>query len=318
MAAPRVLYIASNRIGDGILSTGVLQRMAETMPDARFTVACGPLCVSLFEKAPRIDAVISLKKQRYNMHWVKLWRLCAATHWDLIVDLRNSIVTRLLRARRKAYRAGGGEEHKVVQNAAVAGFDPPPSPHIWLTTDDRLRAHHMMPPHAATVALGPAANWAAKQWPAEKFAELVARLRAPGGLFPDAHVLILAAASEREQIKTVCEAVPDDRRIELIGGELRVAAACLQACKLFIGNDSGLMHLAAAIGTPTLGLFGPGYEKMYGPWGKHTAVVRTPESAAELWARLPYPGASEPNLMNSLAVETVEQATKHLLLKIRQ
>src|SRR3546814_1992136 len=60
--------------------------------------------------------------------------------------------------------------------------------------------------------------------------------------------------------------------------DLLTAAACLERADFFVGNDSGLMHLAAAAGTPTLGLFGPSPEVRYRPWGPHAGYVRTPES----------------------------------------
>src|SRR3546814_17444434 len=59
--------------------------------------------------------------------------------------------------------------------------------------------------------------------------------------------------------------------------DLLTAAACLERADFFVGNDSGLMHLAAAAGTPTLGLFGPSPEVRYRPWGPHAGYVRTPE-----------------------------------------
>src|SRR3546814_13713048 len=61
-------------------------------------------------------------------------------------------------------------------------------------------------------------------------------------------------------------------------GDLLTAAACLERADFFVGNDSGLMHLAAAAGTPTLGLFGPSPEARYRPWGPTASFVRTPES----------------------------------------
>src|SRR3546814_13431024 len=64
--------------------------------------------------------------------------------------------------------------------------------------------------------------------------------------------------------------------------ELPVLAAALRRCAFYIGNDSGLMHLAAASGTPTLGLFGPSRERVYGPWGEKTASVRTDLSYDEI------------------------------------
>ena len=66
------------------------------------------------------------------------------------------------------------------------------------------------------------------------------------------------------------------RLIDLVGRiDLLTAAAALRRCALFIGNDTGLMHIAAAAGTPTLGLFGPSPIEQYAPWGSRTAVVRT-------------------------------------------
>jgi ADP-heptose:LPS heptosyltransferase len=56
--------------------------------------------------------------------------------------------------------------------------------------------------------------------------------------------------------------------------DLLTAYACLKHARLFIGNDSGLMHLAAAAGAPTLGLFGPSDDRLYGPWGPNARVVR--------------------------------------------
>src|SRR6202040_4353991 len=66
------------------------------------------------------------------------------------------------------------------------------------------------------------------------------------------------------------------RRIDLVGRvDLLTAAAVLRRCAMFIGNDTGLMHIAAASGTPTLGLFGPSPVAQYAPWGRRTAWVRS-------------------------------------------
>ena len=65
--------------------------------------------------------------------------------------------------------------------------------------------------------------------------------------------------------------------IDLCGAlTLPEAAACLARCALFVGNDSGLMHLAAAAGAPTLGLFGPTQTAEYAPAGRRTAVAVAP------------------------------------------
>ncbi len=307
-----ILFISANRIGDAILSTGLLRHVTETYPGANITVACGPLCVDMFAAVPGLRRILPLEKKSFNRHWLGLWRACATTRWDIIIDLRNSLVSRLL-WRRRLYAHGETipDAHKVAQNAAIMQLVPPPDPKIWVTDAMQAEARQLLGA-APTIALGPAANWYPKQWPAAHFAALVQRLLAVPAL-AEHRILVLAAAHEREQIMPVVDAIPPSRRLVLVGSSLALAGACLQRAELYVGNDSGLMHLAAAVGTPTLGLFGPGYEKTYGPWGRHTAVVRTPESTEELLGKLSHPGAKEPNLMESLAVETVALAALQLL-----
>ncbi|MDD5586238.1 MAG: glycosyltransferase family 9 protein [Alphaproteobacteria bacterium] len=310
----RILFITSNRIGDAVLTTGVLAWLVKKYPKARFTIVCGPVAADLFRAVPRLKRLIVLRKKRWNGHWLGLWRECAGTRWDLIVDFRNSIVSRLLRAKKRAYppasRTGG---HKVKDNAAILNLDPPPAPHIWTDKAAEDAAAQLILHGAPVIALGPAANWPVKQWPIEKFVLLARRLTASHGPLPGARVFVTAAPHEREQIAPLLASLPSNRKIDALGLDLLTVAACLKRCRLFIGNDSGLMHIAAAVGTPTLGLFGPGYEKIYGPWGKHSAFVRTPESAEKLLARLPHPGAHHPNLMESLSVDVVYEAAKKLL-----
>ena len=162
------------------------------------------------------------------------------------------------------------------------------------------------------LAVAPAANWMGKTWPAERFAELVRRLTAPDGIPPGARVAVVAAPHEVFQARPVLQAA-GDRAINLVGtGDLLVSAACLQRAAFFIGNDSGLMHLAAAAGTPTLGLFGPSPEKRYRPWGPKAAFVRTPESFEELTGAPDFDFAARQCFMESLTVDTAEAEARRL------
>jgi len=307
-----ILFISANRIGDAILSTGLLRHVVDAYPKAQITVACGPLCHDLFTTVPGVVRIIPLQKQSWNRHWLKLWLACRGQKWDMIIDLRDSAVSRLLRRwELYVYQRGAAEGHKVVQNAAIMRLKVPPAPKIWVGETQQIEAGLLLG-NVPLIALGPAANWQPKQWPAEHFAALAQDFLADPA-FAHHKFLILAASHERAQIQPVLDAIPPERRIVLIGGSLALAAACLARAVLYIGNDSGLMHLAAAVGTPTLGLFGPGYEKIYGPWGDHTAVCRTPESTEELLRRLPEPGAKSPNLMASLPVQEVAAAARKLL-----
>ncbi|MER2520499.1 MAG: glycosyltransferase family 9 protein [Bdellovibrionales bacterium] len=316
-----ILFITSNRLGDAILSTGVLRALGEHYHNANHAIACGPHAAELFRAAPGLQRLLVLRKQPFNRHWLELWQSCVGTRWDVVVDLRNSVVSRLLWARQRAVKGRSTGQHKVLENAQVltglgwqAG-DVPPAPYLWLDEEARAEADSLLRGRSGFLALAPSANWPCKQWPVEKFAELAQRLTAVDGALPDAPILIAAAPNERGQVEPLLRQIPEDRRIDLIGRPLLTVAACFQRARLFVGNDSGLMHMAAAVGAPTLGLFGPGQEAIYGPFGPHCAVVRTPESREELLARLPHSGAHAPNLMETLSVNAVEEAVRRLVIR---
>lgn len=308
----KILFITANRLGDAVLSTGVLAALVERYPDARFTIACGPYAAGLFRAVPGLERVMILEKQNWNRHWLDLWAACIGTRWDLIVDLRNSLAARFLRAGRRVHRSGSNGEHKVIENARVLNLAPPPAPRIWLDMEAEKNAARILPAARPLLALAPTANWIPKQWPVERFAALAQKLTAENGPLAGASVIVVADEPERDSILPLL-AVLGSRGIPVIGEDLLTVAACLKSCALFVGNDSGLMHLAAAMNIPVLGLFGPGEPEIYAPWGG--MVVRTPESREELWRRLPYPGAHYPNLMEGLSVDKAYNAACDLLKK---
>ena len=100
--------------------------------------------------------------------------------------------------------------------------------------------------------------------------------------------------------------------IDLVGRtDLLTAAAVLRRASLFIGNDTGLMHIAAAVGIPTLGLFGPSPVEQYAPWGASTAFVRT-ALAPEALYEPGYDHRTTDTLMDSLSVEMAGAAARLL------
>jgi ADP-heptose:LPS heptosyltransferase len=179
------------------------------------------------------------------------------------------------------------------------------------------RAAELVPPGGPVLAIGPAANWGGKQWRAERFAALAQRLTAAGGILAGARVAVLAAAHEREQAEPLLAALPEGQLIDLVGSaDLLTAAAVLRRVTFFIGNDSGTMHLAAAVGTPTLGLFGPSILEHYAPWGRLTAVASTALSYAELVGAPDYDYRTTNTLMDSLSVDAAEAAAIRLWTRV--
>jgi heptosyltransferase-3 len=313
----KILFVTATRVGDAVLSTGLLSHLIDRFPGASFTIAAGPDAAPLFEDVPGLERLISLPKRRWSMHWLTLYRAVALKRWDMVVDLRASALAYLLWTReRRVAEAGRRPEHRVRQLARIFGLDPPPAPRLEIAPRRMAEAARLVPPGGPVLAIGPAANWRGKEWRAERFAELAQRLTAPGGLFPSARVAVLAAAHERKQATPVIAALPPQRCIDLVGKvDLLTAAAVLRRCALFIGNDTGLMHLAAATGVPTLGLFGPSPIELYAPWGPHTATVATATPFRELFG----PGFNRfttDSLMDSLSVDAAEEGARRLWARV--
>jgi ADP-heptose:LPS heptosyltransferase len=227
----------------------------------------------------------------------------AFTRWDLVVDLRGSALAWLVPARRRVVmRRMQGRMY--AQFAALLGISPVPLPVAWTGPQDLARAAALLPAGRPVIGLGPTANWAPKMWPAERFAELFRRLAA--GPLPGAVPLILAGPgpAEREMAAPLAALLPE--AVDTTGLlALPEAAACLSRCAVFVGNDSGLMHLAAAAGVPTVGLCAATRDRAAeyepsGPWARwamgrgddmRELDVETALAAAlDVMARKPGPG----------------------------
>jgi len=200
--------------------------------------------------------------------------------------------------------------------AGVMGLeDNPPLPRLWNAPKHDIEATEFIPHGGPVLAVGPTANWRAKIWRSEKFAELCQRVMIPGGLFENGRIAIFGSQEERPQAIKLLESIPKRQCIDLIGQvSLLGAHACLKRCICFVGNDSGLMHIAAASGIPTLGLFGPSREELYGPSGNFTATVRTPENFLNIHPDN-FNHKTTDSLMDGLSVDQVVEALSALIAK---
>lgn len=281
------------------------------MPEAKVTIACGPLPQSVFEGYPALAEIIPFQKEKYHLHWVKLWSRLAGRRWDMIIDLRNSALSRLLPARTRHIYGPQIDQsaHKVVQAAQVMGITAIPAPKLWFTEAQQAQAAALISEGGPVLGIGPTANWAGKTWPVERFIGLIKILTGAEGILPGARVAVFAAPGEERAARKVFDSLPAERRIDVMAkADPGTAAAALARCALYIGNDSGLMHSAAAAGIPTVGLFGPSWPHLYGPWGVHTLYVSTPESFEQLTAFPGYDPKTCGCLMGTLTLEKVAAA----------
>lgn len=311
-----ILFITATRIGDAVLSSGLVRRLADEIPNARFTIVAGPVAAPLFLDVPGLDEIIVFEKSKDGGHWFKLWRKVRHRGWGLVVDMRGSAISGFLKRKRRAVfkRGSGLPVHKVIEAARVLGLEgDPPAPFLYTSPETEQAAVDLTAGAGPILALAPAANWVGKTWPLERFAQVAMQLLGEGGPLAGGRLMVLGAPEDVAAAQALRHVVAKDRFIDLVGKvDLLTAYACLKHVRLFVGNDSGLMHLAAAAGAPTLGLFGPSDDRLYGPWGAKTRVVRGPREFQEILAVDPSFQQELCHMMD-LPVDTVVAAAKELL-----
>ncbi len=320
--APRpfpILFITATRIGDAVLSSGLIHKLASEIPGARFTIVAGPLAAPLFAHTPGLDQVIVMAKAKGGGHWFRLWNQVRRKRWGLVVDLRGSAISSFLSRQRRAVKrkAPGPRQHKVAEASAVLKLDEPAAPFLYTSAQIEAQADELTMGGGKILALGPASNWVGKVWPIERFAQTAKRLLEGDGPLAGGRLMILGGPEDVRLVDELRRTLPKEKIIDLVGQvDLLTAYACLKRCDLFIGNDSGLMHLAAAAGAPTIGLFGPSDERLYAPWGPNARPVRGPRSL-EQFLEVDPDFSQAIRHMSDLPVATVVTAALDLLAQTK-
>ena len=270
MSDKKVLFVTSNRIGDCVISSGVIREIGRQVPGAWITVACGRPPAPFFRSAPGVERVIVLDKKKLAGHWVDLWKQTVGTRWEMVVDIRGSALSYLVPARRRVVYNRSWETglRKVEMVSRLLGSETPLDPEIFLDDRARAEAAAVIDPQLAggagpgpILALAPIAHQPGKSWPADRWGQLVRKLMAEPR-FAGWRFMPVGGPGDRPPATPALETA-GERAID------------------FVGNDSGLMHVAAALGRPTLGLFGPTEWWLYGPWGPRTRTAASNETRGE-------------------------------------
>ena len=229
--------------------------------------------MDLFRAIPQVVTVHAMRKKSYARHWGKLLARTLGTRWDIVVDIRNSITAFIVRSNQRFSLKPNHGLHRVVHIARLMKVTPPPAPYIWTDQkkEDALKATF---PKCPVIALAPFSNWQDKSWPLENYLALAKQLTAPEGLLPKAHIMLHGSKEEKNHLAAFTESFSPQDITNAAGCSIMKAAILLKHSHCYIGNDSGLTHMAAAVGTPTLALFGPTRDDLYAPWGPKASFVR--------------------------------------------
>ncbi|WP_149400129.1 lipopolysaccharide heptosyltransferase II [Dictyobacter arantiisoli] len=337
-------------IGDLIMTTPLLEVLRQNYPTARITFVTGTWSKAIAEHHPAVDEIINCGSigipGRYTIkEYVKLARQLRQSHFDLAFVLDRSPMLTLLPWLAGITRRVGpdslGRGFSLTDRVPVS-TDPTHLQHQAEIYLDLVRALDLKVDHprmrfvttpaeqqsiypASTTTRqvvvfpgggsNPGMDLTAKRWPLERYRALTARLVNELGL----QVLLIGGESDKALNQQLLDGleVPAGLVVNLAGktsfGE---SAAQIEACALFIGNDSSPMHLAAAVGTPVLAIFGPTSPTEYGPYPlddpQHIALWRHPtEQPCFFLGKMQ--ACEHCTCMQSVTVDEVWQAALRLL-----
>jgi heptosyltransferase-2 len=268
----RILVIRFSSLGDVILASAPLRALASRFPEAEITFVTKERYAPLFATA---DPAIRLITLTDTDSLEAIANRLGGDTYDWIVDLHGSLRSRILSARLKSRHVSRVKKATIrrwfmvwgkrgldrplsvlgsyMQAAAAMGELPPMSPYLALSTPEQARVSQMRGGGAPTIGIGWGARHPTKAVPEELWAKLFELLGTPARF-----VLFAEGAQEIAANNFIAHETRDGCVIEAaVDLPFRELMVRLAACSAFVSSDSGLMHLAAALDVPTLGLFGP-------------------------------------------------------------
>jgi len=340
----RILVVLPNWYGETLFATPFLRALRQQRSDAFIATLGWPQCREVLLHSPHVNELIDYDERCAHRGVAGKWRLIVALRarrFDTAFILRKSLSRSLLLASAGILARVGFDHPKSGWLLTRRVSPPAPAPHkafsylplleaiglaaarhpydYTVSAEERLAARALLKTTPLVsgrpmIMLHPGANWRHKRWPPERFAALGDRL------------------AERTQSQIVITGGRDDaalgeavaRRmrqpVAMLAGltTLRQLGACLEQARLVVAGDTGVLHIAAALHRPVVGLYGPTAPAFTGPLGdpRRTAIIHHADCCPHIPCYAPehpvHPG------MEAIAVDEVYQAAAELLNSVTQ
>jgi lipopolysaccharide heptosyltransferase II len=337
----RILIARTDRIGDVVLSTPVIKALREQFPSSFIAMMVAPATRAIVEGNPYLDQVVVFDKDRaHRGFWstLRFSRYLAGFSFDTVIVLhptfRVHLVTFLAGIRerigydrkgayflteRLPHQKQEGLKHEMEYNfdlLKLLGIEDVTRELYMpvLRESDDLVADLLkrlgVGDGERLIAVNPAASCPSKCWPAGKFALLIDRIQQEQGV----RVLVVVDAAHRQ----ICEEIFNLVRTRPLDGSglfsLSQLASLFKRCQLLVSNDSGPVHIAVAVGTPVVSIFGRHQAglspRRWGPVGPRDAVVHKPMACAPCLAHDCHRGFA---CLEAISVEDVMQHVRRIL-----
>ena len=262
-------------IGDTILSSGAIKYFIDQNKEAKLTFVVGPTAAPLLKNYNNIENIIIFKKRKFNLHWFDIFQKTYNAKWDIVVDFRSSVISYLLCNNKKYIFKKNHNIHHIEQLNSSFGFN---CSNLFIPTsdDEKNKADEDLDSSFKHIVIFPGGNWDPKLWSADNFNVTMKLLLEK---FHKIKFILVGSLKEKNKFyNELIKGIKEDLIIDLFGFNLTLTSAYMKKSDMFIGNDSGLMHLAVANKLRVISLFGPTDDNVYGPYGEGNIVVRTSES----------------------------------------
>ena len=339
-AVQRLLVRATNWLGDAVMMAPALAALRQRFPDARISLLAKPAVGELFKGHPAIDEIIWYRSPGPHAGWGGKWslsRTLSQARFDLAILFQNAFEAALITAlagipNRYGYVTDGRRLllthpvprakglHRRHQVAYYLELLHPlgvaveaTAPVLYTTADEDAAAMARLndlqiDTERPIIGLNPGSSYgSAKRWLPQRFAEVADRLIASSG----GHVLIFGGPGEWALGEAIAERISSPN-VSVLSGRtsVRQLMALIKRCKLFVTNDCGPMHIAAAFDVPLVAVFGPTDPVTTAPFGSGHELVRHPVDCSPCLLR---ECPIDHRCMRGLSVDIVSQAALRLL-----
>ncbi len=309
----KVVIRMPNWLGDFVMATPILEEAQLKWPEAEITALCADPLLPLMKGSPIKGVALSQKLDRHDIGILLTNSFSSAWHF-----FKNRVKRRIgyanegrsfLLSNAIPFPKERGKEHLVDTYKRLLEVPFSPSkPRLYITDQERIEARELMRRHgipdgATVIGVNPAAAYGpAKCWLPERFREVTKR-------FDDCYFLYFGDQQGMELVNSICEGLPANV-INLAGKTgLRMFLALIEVCDIFLTNDSGPMHLAAALKTPLLALFGSTNEVATGPY-HHGKIIHKHVECSPCYKRV---CPIDFRCMTRITIDEVEKALAGLI-----
>ncbi|MDD5192771.1 MAG: glycosyltransferase family 9 protein [Candidatus Nanoarchaeia archaeon] len=306
----KILLIRLGNLGDAILSVPMIRELKRNFPKSKIYMLTSPKTAGVYTNVSYIDKLITINLSLSNLY--NPLKILRKENFDLIIDMENysrvtALFTYFIKPKfsigfnsENQFRASlfdasfvydNGDKHEVdcffdlvrplkikIKNKELE-FHVKADKHV-----DKLLKENKLSKKDLKIIIHPSNNkdWNIKRWSEERFASLITQLIKKY----KAKIILIGIKEDKEIIDRVKRLVDSNKNLFDFSGRLNISqtAYLIKKCDLYIGNDTGPMHLSAAVQTPTIGIYGPVNVHKWGPYGKkHSYVCKYNNKNNKCW-----------------------------------